>query len=183
MQYAEPELTRRLTHILGFLKDSLSRQTLSALLRHPTDRVRLAALKALMIRDDQAVDDIFALLDDSNETIRKQVLSRLGRERCERVENKLLAYLSCYGSKNGEHFIEVCRALGKSGSDRSIPYLTAVLFKWPALGVLRSGKDWRRRGALAAIEALKTEKSAWLTDRTNQGFLRNLFRSALLRSA
>ncbi len=185
IQRSEPELTRRLVYILGFLKDSFSRQTLSKLLRHSSGMVRLAALKALMERDDQAIDDIFALLGDSNETVRKLVLSRLGRDRCEQIESKLLAYLdNCdEGSKDGEHYIEVCRALGKCGSDRSIPYLTGMLFKWPILGVLRSGNGWRRRGAVVALEALKTEKAAWLMARANQGFLGNLFRSALLQSA
>jgi hypothetical protein len=180
IQDADPVLAGRLVYILGFLKDPRSRQTLSILVRHPSETVRLAALKALMARDDQAIDEIFSLIDDADEKIRKLVLNRLGRDRCERVENKLLAYLDEYGngSKNGEHFIAVCRTLGKCGSERSIPYLTELLFKWPAIGVLRPGNSNQRRGAVAALEALRAEKAAGLIARYKRGFLRNLFRSA-----
>ncbi|MBI5550867.1 MAG: HEAT repeat domain-containing protein [Desulfobacterales bacterium] len=185
IEHADPELARRLVYILGFLKDSRSRQTLSTLMHHPAGMVRLASVKALLTRDDQAIEEIFALIDDSNETIRKLVLGRLGRDRCEQIENKLLTYLNSYGngSKNGEHFIEACRALGKCGSDRSIPYLTGMLFKWPTLGFLRPGNGCQRRGAVVALETLKTEKAARLIDRANRGFLANLFRSALFQSA
>ncbi len=180
IQHADPELARRLVYLLGFLKDSRSRQTLSTLVRHPSGMVRLAALKALMTRDDQAIDDIFALIDDANEKVRKLVLHRLGRERCDQVEIKILEYLDTFGDalRNGEHFIAVCGALGKCGSERSIPYLTGMLFKWPAIGVLRSGNSYRRRGAVVALEALQVEKAAWLRDKNNRGFLANIFRSA-----
>jgi hypothetical protein len=180
IQHADPELTRRLVHLLGFLEDSRSRQALSTLVRHRSGMVRLAALKALMTRDDQAIDDIFALIDDANEKVRKIVLHRLGRERCDQIEIKLLEYLDLFGDgvRNGEHFIAVCGALGKCGSERSIPYLTGLLFKWPAVGVLRPGNSYQRRGAVVALEALRAQKASWLMDRNNRGFLANIFRSA-----
>ena len=182
IQEAEPVLAGRLVFLLGFLKDPRSRQNLSTLLHHPSEIVRLAAIKALMARDDQAIDDIFSLMDDSNEKIRKLVLSRLGRERCEQVEKNLLAYLERYGygSKNGKHFIAVCRTLGKCGSELSIPYLTSLLFKWPRIGFLRPGNSYQRKGAAVALDALRTEKAAGLIARSNRGFLGNIFRSARL---
>jgi hypothetical protein len=185
IRHADPELARRLVYLLGFLKDSRSRQTLSTLVRHWSEKVRLAALKALMTRDDQAIDDIFALIDDENEKIRKLVLNRLGRGRCDQIENKILEYLHIYGyePRSEDHFIAVCGALGKCGSERSIPYLAGLLFKWPTIGVLRPVNSYLRRGAVMALEALQTEKAAGLLDRNNRGFLGNIFRSARPSSA
>mgnify|MGYP001231014097 CR=1 FL=1 len=184
IQEADPPLAARLVFLLRFLKDPRSRQSLSNLIRHPSKIVRLAALKAVMSRDDRAIDEILSLIDDPDEKIRKLVLNRLGRDRSAHVEGRLLGYLDRYGQglRNAEHFIAVCRTLGKCGSERSIPYLIKLLFKWPAIGVLRSRGSDLRRGAVVALQTLRTEKAARLIDRNHRGFLRNLFRSAVQSS-
>jgi hypothetical protein len=181
---SEPVLAGRLVFLLSFLKDSRSRKVLSNLLRHPSELVRRPALKAILTRDDQAIDEILALIDDSDDKIRTLVLNRLGRKRCEHAENRLLDYLDAHacGIDNGEHFIRVCHALGRCGSERSIPYLTKLLFKWPPLGVLRSYSSPMRKGAVVALKALNTKRAAWLMDRNGRGFLANVFRSAITYS-
>lgn len=180
IKQAGPELATRLIFILGFLKDPRSRQLLSKLLNHPTAPVRRSAIKAVLTRDDQSADEIFPLMDDPDDKIRMLVLDRLGRERSARMESKLLAYLADYshGVKNDKHFIAVCRTLGRCGSGRSESYLIGLLFKWPLLGILRSGSSIKRQGAVAALKALKTRKAKWLMDRNSRGFWGNIFRSA-----
>lgn len=177
---AEPILAGRLVFVLGFLKDTRSRHILSSLLSHPSALVRRPALKALLQRDDQAIDEIFPLINDADEEISKRVLNRLGRRRSARIEHKLLDYLDKHGHelKNGECFIAVCRALGRCGSERSLPYLTGLLFKWPLIGVLRSVSSMQRQGAIAALNALNTREAARLMDRHSRGFLGNILRSA-----
>lgn len=179
-----PDLAARLVFILGFLKDPRSRQTLSKLLGHQSEMVRRQALKAILARDDQSIKEIFPLIDDSDKRIRKLLLERLGREKNEQIENLLLRYLKKHrsGFKNEDHFIAVCRTLGRCGSDRSIPYLTRLLFKWPLLGIIRFGNSTRHRGAVIALKELKTEKAALLIERNHRGFLGNLLRSAQLYS-
>jgi len=177
---ADTELVERLVFILGYLKDTRSRQVLSKLLGHTSASVRRSALKAILTRDDKAVDEIFVLIDDPDEKIRMVVLNRLGRDRSSRIESKLLDYLHQYalGTNNDKHFIAVCRTLGRCGSGRSEPYLMGLLFKWPLLGMLRSANSIKRRGAVVALKGLQTRRARWLIFRSNRGFWRNILRSA-----
>lgn len=182
---ADPDLASRLVFILGFLKDTRSRRVLSKLLNHSSAAVRRSALKAILTRDDGAVDEIFPLLNDPDEKIRTLVLNRLGRERSIRIESKLLDYLDHYevAANSDKHFIAVCRTLGSCGSGRSEAYLTGLLFKWPFIGILRSGKSIKRQGAIVALKGMRTKKAQWLMDRNSRGFWGNIFRSANSSSA
>ena len=181
---ADSNLAARLVFILGHLKDSRSRQTLSELLGDPSTTIRKSALTAVLTRDDQAVGEIFPLIDDSDEQIRKLVFKRISREKSESVENALLNYLSKKGASNinDQPLVETCIALGRCGSDRSIPCLTQLLFKWPHLGVLRSGNSFQRKAAVAGLIALGTPRATWLIGRNNRGFFSNIFRSAVSNS-
>ena len=176
---SDSEQTIVIVPVLGFLKDWRSRQTLVNLLRRPSGRVRMAALKALLTRDHQAVNDIFSLIDDPDEKIRALVLRRLGRRRCAVVEGKILEYLKAYrpGHKDGSHFFEVCRTLGRCGSERSIPYLSQLLFRWPLMGILRPAGSPLRKGAVAALESLRIDKAEMLMERQQRGFFGNVLRS------
>lgn len=168
--------------VLGVLKDWRSRQTLINLLRHPSEMVRMQALKTFMTRDHQAINEIFPLIDDPDERIRAFVLKRLGRRRCGEVEGKILDYLKTYrpSEKNSGHFYAICSVLGRCGSERSIPYLSQLLFRWPMMGILRPAGSPLRKGAVAALEALRTEKAAMLIERHQRGFFGNVFRSVPL---
>lgn len=177
----DPVLAGRLVFLLGHLKDERSRQTLSKLLGHPSELVRRPALQAILYRDDKEINEIFPLINDSDEIIRKLVFKRLGRKRCKRIEHKLLEYLKSYGPKgnNDAHFIAVCRTLGRCGSKGVIPYLTHMLYRWPRMGVLRSVNSLQRQGAVVALKEMNTKIASALIDRNNRGFLGNVFRSAL----
>jgi hypothetical protein len=176
---SDTEQTIGIVPVLGSLKDWRSRQALINLLRHPSKRVRMEALKTLLTRDHQAIHDILSLIDDPDERIRALVLKRLGRRRCERVEIKLLEYLKAYrpSYKDTGHFFAVCRTLGLCGSERSIPYLLQLLFRWPMMGILRPAGSPLRKGAVAALEALRIEKAAMLMERHQRGFFGNVLRS------
>ena len=177
---SDADLIHRIVPILIGLRDHRSRQTLTKLLHHPSERVRLQALKAILDRDHQAIHDIFHLIDDPHERIRTLVLKRLGCRRCGVVEGKILDYLKTFRpcEKNSDHFLALCRTLGRCGSERSIPYLSQLLFKWPTLGILRSKRSHRRKGAVAALKRLGTNKAAILIERHQRGFIGNLLRSA-----
>ena len=191
IRQAEPALTARLVPILGFLNDRRSRQVLSRLLKHPSASIRLKALNAVLRRDDNTIEEskflkeAFSLIDDSDDKVRHQVLQRLGRERSVVVENMLLAYLQQdgRGRKNRAHFIPLCQTLGRCGSERSEPYLTHLLFKWPRIGLLRSAGSTERQGALAALNGLNTETAKQLIDRQKSGFWKNIFRNAGMSTA
>ncbi len=178
LKSSHPELIRRLVLILGHLKDHPSRQLLSGLLTHASQAVRKEALKAVLVRDSQSLEEIFALIDDPDEDIRRMLLKHLGKERNPKAEALLLGYLSDQRSvhENDRALLAVCETLGRCGSDNSITFLKKELFKWPALGILRPNRSQRRRAALAALKALNTPKAAELAAREARGFFGNIFR-------
>jgi hypothetical protein len=176
---AEADLVPRLVFILGHLKDDASRQLLSNLLGHPSPAVRRQALKALLARDKDAFEEIFALITDPDESIRKMVLQHFGRERNVRLERLLLRYLEAgAGNVNDDLYLAMCRVLGRCGSDQSIHFLANQLFKWPLLGILRSTGSRRRRGALIALEGVNSTKAIHLAQRSAKGFWGNFLRPA-----
>lgn len=173
-----PELVRRLVIILRHLNDRPSRQALSLLLAHESEAVRKEALKAVLARDGQSLEEVFALIDDPDKSIRTLLLKHLGKERNPRTEALLLDYLAGQQSEqvNDGDLYEVSETLGRCGSDVCIAYLEKELFKWPALGILRSSRSTRRRAALVALKSLNTPRAAALAAREARGFFGNILR-------
>ncbi len=179
---SDKALAGRLVIILKFFDDDHSRGLLSKLLRDDSEIIRKQALKAVLGRSEPtlAPEEVFALIDDTDPGVRGLILRHLGRERSVLAENLLLDYLQSGHGKLGDsdHFVAVCRSLGKCASDRSVPLLKSLLFKFPRLGVLRSRKSVKRQAATAALRELRTEKASALVERTGRGFFGNLLRSA-----
>jgi HEAT repeat protein len=176
---AEADLAPRLVFILGHLKDEASRQLLSNLLGHQLPAVRRQALKALLARDKDVFEEVFSLITDPDESIRKIVLQHFGRERNVRLERLLLRYLEAEaGNVDDDPYLAMCRVLGRCGSDQSLHFLANQLFKWPLLGILRSPGSRQRRGALIALEGLNSTKAIHLAQRSAKGFWGNFLRPA-----
>jgi hypothetical protein len=176
---AESDLVPRLVFILGHLKDEASRQLLSNLLGHQSPAVRRQALKALLARDKDAIEEVFSLMTDPDESIRKMVLQHFGRERNVRLERLLLRYLEAEaGNVDDDPYLAMCRVLGRCGSDQSLHFLANQLFKWPLLGILRSPGSRQRRGALIALEGVNSTKAIHLAQRSAKGFWGNFLRPA-----
>jgi hypothetical protein len=110
--------------------------------------------------------------------IRSLFLHHLARERSPKTEQLLLDYLTSNPAceKDPAFFKTVCMTLGRCGSDQSLPYLKKLLFKWPKAGVLRYRKSTRRQGAGIALKALGTAEADQLIKKSQNGFLKNIFR-------
>lgn len=173
-------LAGHLIFILRFFTDQHSRKVLIQLLKDDSELIRKQALKTLFARKEHAFKDIFFLIDDPDNRIRTLLLKHMGRERNEKSEQLLLDYLTSgqVHEKDPDHFKAVCRTLGRCGSERSLPFVKKMLFKWPKLGVLRYGNSVRRQGADTALKELNIEEADQLIKRSQKGFVKNFFRSA-----
>ncbi|MCJ8499964.1 HEAT repeat domain-containing protein [Desulfatitalea alkaliphila] len=180
IQGGNNELAARLVYVLGYLKDDDSRRMLSGLLGHPAAPVRRQALKAISAHGRPTLEELFALMDDPDPTVRKCALQELGRERNRQVEQHLLARLAQPppGDDGDEHLMALHQVLGRSGSEQSLPYLRRLLFRWPLLGILRPAAGRQRRAAVTALSALDPSIAAPLLRRNSSGFWKNLLRSA-----
>ncbi len=173
-------LAGQLVFVLRFFTDEHSRKILCKLLNDESELIRKQALKSLLARGEQSIDDIFFLIDDADKTIRELLLKHLGRKRNKKNEQLLLDYLASSPDlkKDPDQFIAVCRALGRCASNGSLSYLKKLLFKWPKFGVLRHSKNVQREGASIALNELNTAEANHLIERNHQDFFTNFLRSA-----
>lgn len=149
------KLMERLVLVCTALNGPGSDEILTKLVRHPSPYVRLEALKALLVRGRARKEDFFGLIDDANPTVRSLALKHLGMSRDKTSESILLDYLEHRKPRKDEdsHVIACFTALGRCGSDRSVPFLRQNLL----------GKAWvpgftnqvQREGAAVALKELK----------------------------
>ena len=175
---ADKTMTVRMIYLLRFFKDSHSRQVLARLFTDQSAAVRKQALKTYLQRKDRSLKTMFVLINDVEPDIRKLLLQHLAQTRDRQAEELLLDSLDMIRSSHPEHFIEICRTLGRCASDRAIPCLTKLLFRWPNLGILRHRGSIQYQGAVAALKELNTPKAQSLMQRVGQGFFKNIFRRA-----
>jgi hypothetical protein len=90
---AEEALVFRLTPLLGRVDGKKSGQMLFRLARHPSERVRLEALKALIQLKMWAPDKMAFLLEDESNLIRRLAIKYLGTRKSEAAEGLLSKHI------------------------------------------------------------------------------------------
>ena len=127
----EDDLVHRLVPLLGQMKDESSARILLKMTQHPGERVRMEALKAIMMRDLWIPEKLVSLLDDGNSIIRQLYLDYLASRRCKTTEGILLGYLKKkrFRSHDKEYLSACFRTLGRCGTTASIAYLKNALLK------------------------------------------------------
>ncbi len=148
---AGDNLLERLVSVLLKMDNPQSLKYLQRLSRHSSGAVRYAAIKGILKIDPGRMKDMFSLVDDKEDSIRKLVLEQMGRIRDPGSEDFLVSYLKKISSTDfyANHLIECFRTLGKCGSSRSVPFLKETLLKWGFL--TGSRRAILRKGAAIAL--------------------------------
>jgi hypothetical protein len=149
------------------------------LMHHASALIRQKAIRIIIHRRLWPASEMFSLIDDPNEAIRRLVLKQLRLSRDNAVEELFLKYLkdTMFSNNQDRHIIECFRSLGQCGSSQSVPYLRETLFrrKWMP-------KFWRaayRKGAAIALEALKIPEAEQVLKEAHRSLypsLRSIFR-------
>jgi HEAT repeat protein len=160
LERSDEDLLQRLVYILGQMEGERPTELLLEKTRHPMERVRREAVKALLIRGPQVLRRIFVLIEDESEAIRRLFLESLGWRRNDVAEELLLDYLEKRRCriKHNEHVLACFKALGRCGSARSIPFLRRTLSERAWLPSF--WQSARRLGAAVALRALRIEAAA-----------------------
>jgi hypothetical protein len=155
----EEELVQKLVYVLGRMDGDRSTQILGRMVRHPSARVRHEALKPLLKRGNTEIKDLFYLIEDENEAVRRLILHHMAQDRNKVTETLLLEYLEQGKQKRNddEHVIACFRTLGRCGSQESIPFLKKML----------RGRGWLpsfrrlsyRQGAAFALQSMGTKEA------------------------
>ncbi len=171
MNHPDENLVMKIVPVLKNLKGDRPLEMLLSLIRHSSGRVRKQALDTLTARDPLLLKELFPLIEDTNDSIRMQMLKHLGQGRNELAEGLLLDYLERreFRRSDDQHLLACYRALGLCGSTRSIPFLQDALLShgW----IPRSKKSIHRQGAAMALVALGLDEAQGLIDKASRSLL------------
>jgi HEAT repeat protein len=150
----------KLLAILNRLQGDRVNKILFKMCKHPSDKVRRKAIKELVTRDPKYAQKLFSLIDDPNKEIRTSILAAFANQRSSVLENMLLNYLKENSAKKDPaHILASYEALGRCGSNTSVPYLRRILLSRGWNSFMGSGKLFFREGAAIALALLDTPEA------------------------
>jgi hypothetical protein len=152
-------LQLKMAPLLGRMDGKRSGQMLLDLARSSSERVRLEAVKAVIQRNLWVPDKMGSLLRDESSLIRRLTIKYLGTRKSEAAEGLLSKHIRTGkfdGDESGE-LIACFKALGKCGTERSLPFLKDTLLRGGWISRFRASS--LRQGAAIALAEFGTEKS------------------------
>jgi len=156
---AEEPLVFQLAPVLGRLTGKNPGQMLFKLARYPSERVRLEALRAIIQRNLWTPEKMGFLLEDKSNLIRRIAIKYFGARKSEAAEGLLTEHIRngrFDGAGSGE-LMACFKALGKCGTERSLPFLEETLLKGGWLSRFRASS--LRQGAAVALAQFETKRS------------------------
>lgn len=168
LNHSDKNLVQRMMPVLKDLEGDRPSELLIMLARNSSEQVRKTALDTLMARDRQLLQEIFPLIDDDSDHIRRLILQYIGEDRNEFIEGLVLDYLEQrkFQRHDNQHLLACYRALGRCGSARSIPFLRRSLLNggW----IPGFSKSAHRQGAAIALMALELDEAQNLLDKASR---------------
>jgi HEAT repeat protein len=168
LKKTDEDLLHLVVPILGRLEDDKSSEVLIELATHKLERVRVETLRAIMARDLWIPEKISPLTDDESELIRELLVEYFGSRRSQSAENVLLSFLQKQKIREKEsgHLSPYIRALGRCGSNHSVPFLKNILLKgrW----ISRFRESTLREVVAYALLDLDTKESALILEHASQ---------------
>ena len=154
------EMGDKLLAILNRLQGNRANKILFKMCEHPSDMVRRKAIKELVDRDPKYAQKLFSFIDDPSKEIRTSILAGFAKHKSSALENMLLNYLKENSTQKDPVHIRACyRALGRCGSNASVPYLRRILLSRGWNSFMGSGKLIFREGAAIAVALLDTPEA------------------------
>ena len=185
LNHPNKNLVQKMVPVLRELEGSRPSELLLILVRNSFEQIRKIAFDTLMARDRQLLQEVFPLIDDDSDHIRRLILQHIGEERNEFVEGLVLDYLEQrkFQRHDNQHLLVCYKALGRCGSACSIPFLRRSLLKggW----VPGFGKSVHRQGSVIALMALELDEAQNLLDKASRSLLpgvRIAYRKAMVTS-
>lgn len=171
----------KLVPVISKLDNESSRKYLMKLARHSSALIRRKAIKTLLNEDGNKITAIFNFIDDTDDSIRRMVLSQMGKFKNESSENFLLQYLQNkkFSEAQSEHILECFKVLGKCGSSKSLPFLSKTLMNLDLM--CGSKKSVYREGAAFALSAMDIPEARQIIAKAGRSFrprLRKIAREA-----
>jgi len=168
VMHPDEKLMERLVPVFVSLEGERSGRTLMKLVHHKSAYVRQEVLKAVLKPGTVHIKEIFSLIDDRDESIRRLILKHLGQGRDRVAEDLLLRYMESGKLDNADsgHVIACYTALGLCGSSKSLPFLRQTLL----------GSGWlpsfhvsvHREGAAVALSRMSTKEAQEILEKAGR---------------
>jgi hypothetical protein len=154
------EMGDKLLAILNRLQGDRVNKILFKMCDHSSNKVRRKAIKELVDRDPKYAQKLFSLIDDPSKEIRTCILAAFAKQQSSALENMLLSYLKENSAqKDSAHILACYKALGRCGSNTSVPFLRRILLGRGWNSFMGSGKLISREGAAIALAFLDTPEA------------------------
>lgn len=159
LDHPDETLVSKLLELIIEIPDEAVTDQLTRLLSHESPAIRRKGLQSLLDRSPDRLREIFPLLEDISEPIRRMVLTHLSRVRSVESERMLRDYLENGNADGWEraHRTACFRALGRCGSARSVPFLKKTLLERPLSDLISMDSSGRRADAALALSLLETD--------------------------
>ncbi len=164
------EMGDKLLAILNRLQGDRVNKILFKMCDHSSGQVRRKAIKELVGRDPKYTQKLFSLIDDPSKEIRTSILAALANQRSSVLENMLLNYLKEKSAqkKDPAHILACYEALGRCGSNTSVPFLSKILLNRGWNSFMGSGKLIFREGAAIALTLLETPEAKYVLKKASK---------------
>ena len=150
----------RLLAILNRLQGDRINTIILRMCDHPSDIVRRNAIKELVKRDPEYAQQLFSRIDDPSKEVRASILAAFAKHRSGALENLLLNYMQeNIGKKDPAHILACFEALGRCGSNTSVPFLSKILLNKGWNNFMGTGKPVFRQGAAQALSFIDTPEA------------------------
>ena len=154
------EMGVRLLAILNRLQGDRINTIILRMCDHPSDIVRRNAIKELVKRDPEYAQQLFSRIDDPSKEVRASILAAFAKHRSGALENLLLNYMQeNIGKKDPAHILACFEALGRCGSNTSVPFLSKILLNKGWNNFMGTGKPVFRQGAAQALSFIDTPEA------------------------
>ena len=147
--------------VLNRLQGDRVNKILFKLCDDSSDIVRRKAIKVLLDRDHQYAQRLFSYIDDPSEEVRSCILAVFAKHKSSTLENLLLNYLRGKAAKKKApaHLLACYEALGRCGSNISVPFLSRILLDRGWNSFMGEGKLIFREGAAIALTLVDTPEA------------------------
>lgn len=172
-----------LVHVLSHTRKHNASAYLQQMLHHPSVRVREKTFQMLFKQGQDVARKLFRMVDSRDPETRKMVLHFMGKRKNDTAEDMLLHYLENNPDfHDDDHIVNCYQTLGRCGSQRSVPFLEAVLFDKGWAGLFGAGNPVRRKAAALALFELNDDDAREVISRASKSLIpgvRTAYRAAL----
>ncbi len=187
LEHPDKKLGEAFLSLLIRLKGERANKIFLKMIEHPSEKVRVQAIKMLMAEDPKFASKLFFLIDDPDEGVRKEILSAIAGQKSSIVENLLLKYIKeSLTQKKPEHILACYEALSGCGAITSFQFLKRILLSQGWNSFTGFGKPLHRQSAATALALMGTLEAKEIlleASESKHQVIRNASQAAMARSA